>query len=405
MGKLAQSTSKYTIFAKFDADGTVEKPDVIGAVFGQTEGLLGQDLDLRELQRTGRIGRIDVEMTSRSGKVSGMITIPSSLDGSETALIAACCETIERVGPCNATVAIEKIEDVRASKRKYVIERAKELLEGILDIGMEAQEISEQIKESVRSGEITSYEGLPAGPNIANSDSIIIVEGRADVVNLLRSGIKNAIAIEGTSVPEAVAKLTKEKMTTVFFDGDRGGDLNLKELLAVGDVDFVCRAPRGKEVEELTKKEIFKALREQIPIDQYRQEYMGLPAGQPAGEVLQRREVGEQRSLIDTPLQKNAKKIDGEISEKLKSTLNELTGTRAAYFMDAGMNILGKVPVKEMFNVMKEMRPDTLVFDGEVDQKLVTFSAQRGVQCIVGMRLRGRIQVPEGMQVFTVDNL
>lgn len=402
MGKLAQSTSKYTVFAKFDADGTVEKPDVIGAVFGQTEGLLGQDLDLRELQRTGRIGRIDVEMTSRGGKVSGMITIPSSLDGSETALIAACCETIERVGPCNATVVIEKIEDVRASKRKYVIERAKELLEGILDIGMEAQEISEQIKESVRSGEITSYAGLPAGPGITNSDSIIIVEGRADVVNLLRSGIKNAIAIEGTSVPEAVAKLTKEKMTTVFFDGDRGGDLNLKELLAVGDVDFVSRAPRGKEVEELTKKEIFKALREQVPIDQYRQEFMGLPAG----EFAQRRESGEQRSLIDAPLQKKpVKKIDGEISEKLKGTLNELTGTRAAYFMDSGMNILGKVPVKEMFNVMKELRPDTLVFDGEVDQKLVTFSSQRGVQYIAGMRLRGRIQVPEGMQVFTVENL
>lgn len=402
MGKLAQATSKYTIFAKFEADGTVEKPDVIGAVFGQTEGLLGQELDLRELQRTGRIGRIDVEATSRNGKVSGMITIPSSLDGSETALIAACCETIERVGPCNAKVVIEKIEDVRASKRKYVIDRAKELLEGILDIGMEAQEISEQIKESVRSGEITSFEGLPAGPGIANSDSLIVVEGRADVVNLLRSGIKNVIAIEGTNVPEAVAKLTKEKTTTVFFDGDRGGDLNLKELLAVGDVDFVCRAPRGKEVEELTKKEIFKALREQIPIDQYRQEFMGLPAG----EFSQKREVGEQRSLVDTPLQKKTvKKIDGEISEKLKGTLNELTGTRAAYFMDSGMNILGKVPVKEMFNVMKEMRPDTLVFDGEVDQKLVTFSSQRGVQCIVGMRLRGRIQVPEGMQVFTVENL
>ncbi len=401
MGKLAQATSKYTVFAKFDADGTVEKPDVIGAVFGQTEGLLGQDLDLRELQRTGRIGRIDVEMTSRNGKVSGMITIPSSLDGSETALIAACCETIERVGPCNAKVIIEKIEDVRASKRKYVIDRAKELLEGILDIGMEAQEISEQIKEAVRSGEITAYEGLPAGPNIANSDAIIIVEGRADVVNLLRSGIKNAIAIEGTSVPEAVAKLTKEKMTTVFLDGDRGGDLILKEILAVGEIDFVSRAPRGKEVEELTKKEIFKALREQAPIDQYKQEFMG----QPAGEFSQRREVGEQRSLIDMPLQKKAKKIEGEISEKLKGTLNELTGTRAAYFMDSGMNILGKVPVKEMFNVMKELRPDTLVFDGEVDQKLVTFSSQRGVQCIAGMRLRGRIQVPEGMQVFTVENL
>ena len=125
MGKLAQATSKYTIYARFDADGTVEKPDVIGAVFGQSEGLLGPDMELRELQKTGRVGRIDVEMRSVNGKTSGIITIPSSLDSSETALIAACMETIERVGPCLAKINIEKIEDTRITKRKYVIDREK----------------------------------------------------------------------------------------------------------------------------------------------------------------------------------------------------------------------------------------------------------------------------------------
>lgn len=394
MGKLAQATSKYTIFARFEADGTIEKPDVIGAVFGQTEGLLGNELDLRELQKTGRIGRIDVDMNFKNGKVSGMIIIPSSLDSSETALIAACCETIERIGPCNAIVAVDKIEDVRASKRKYVIERAKDLLEKILETGIEVQEISEQIKESVRSAEITEYEGLPAGPNILNSDSIIVVEGRADVVNLLRCGIKNAIAIEGTSVPEAVTKLTREKITTAFLDGDRGGDLILKEIIAVGEIDFVARAPRGKEVEELSKKEIFKVLREQIPIDQYKKEFNYDSKREP--------EEGEYRLL---EIKKPVKVIDSEVAEKIKNTLNELIGTRAAYFMDENMNILGKVPVKEMFNTMKELHPDTLVFDGEVDQKLVTFSSQRGVRCIAGMRMRGRVQVPESMQVFTIENL
>ena len=111
MGKLAQATSKYTIVANFKADGIVEKPDVIGAVFGQTEGLLGPDMELRELQRTGRIGRIDVVIRSVNGKAEGTIYIPSSLDSSETALIAATMETIERIGPCNAKVIIEKIED------------------------------------------------------------------------------------------------------------------------------------------------------------------------------------------------------------------------------------------------------------------------------------------------------
>ena len=121
MPKLAQATNKYTIYAHFECDGTVEKPDVIGAVFGQTEGLLGVDLDLRELQRTGRIGRIDVDLQIRGGKAAGTIMIPSSLDTSETALVAAAVETIERVGPANSRLNIEKIEDERTEKRKYVV--------------------------------------------------------------------------------------------------------------------------------------------------------------------------------------------------------------------------------------------------------------------------------------------
>lgn len=384
MSKLAQTTSKYTIYAKIEADGTVEKPDVIGAVFGQTEGLLGPDLDLRELQRTGRIGRIDVILKTTNGKASGTITIPSSLDSSETALIAACTETIERVGPCNAKVRVEKIEDVRASKRKYVVERAKELLSKLFEYGLE-KEVSEQIKEAVRSSEISSYNGLPAGPNLVSYDAIIIVEGRADVINLLRAGIKNVIAIEGTSIPQTIIELSKEKISTVFLDGDRGGDLILKELLAVCEIDFIARAPRGKEVEELGKKEIFKTLRAQIPIDQYKEEFK-IP----------------NNNIKEKPL---VKKIDTKKAEAFKEKLNELTGTRAAYFLDEKMESLGKIPVKEMFNTMKEVKAKALVFDGEIDQKLITFSSQRGLDYIIGMKIRGRINVPENMYVLTLENL
>src|SRR3972149_739447 len=274
ISKLAITASKYTIYARFDAEGTVEKPDVIGAVFGQTEGLLGQDMDLRELQRTGRVGRIDVEIENKEGKTSGTIIIPSSLDSSETSLIAACIETIERVGPCNAKITIDKIEDVRADKRKFVMERAKELLGSMFDEGApDTQAITEQLKETVRSAEISEYEGLPAGPNLELYDSLIIVEGRADVLTLLRNGIKNVIAIEGTSVPKAVADLSREKIVTVFLDGDRGGDLILKELFATCDIDSVARAPRGKEVEELSKKELFKSLREKMPADEVKQTF------------------------------------------------------------------------------------------------------------------------------------
>jgi len=265
MPKLAQATNKYTIYAHFECDGTVEKPDVIGAVFGQTEGLLGVDLDLRELQRTGRIGRIDVDLQIRGGKAAGTIMIPSSLDTSETALVAAAVETIERVGPANSRLNIEKIEDERTEKRKYVVERAKQLLQKMEETVPEATEVLEQIKEAVRVAEVVNWHGLPAGPEAATGEALIIVEGRADVVNLLRNGIKNCVAIEGTSVPPFIGQISGEKETTVFLDGDRGGDLILKELAAVADIDFVARAPTGKEVEELTKKELFKALRERVP--------------------------------------------------------------------------------------------------------------------------------------------
>ncbi len=394
MSKLAQATSKYTIYARFEAEGTVEKPDVIGAVFGQSEGLLGPDMELRELQKTGRIGRIDVEMKTVNGKTSGVITIPSSLDSSETALIAACIETIERVGPCLAKINVEKIEDTRIVKRQFVVGRAQELLGRMFqEDPLDSQQITEQIKDAVRTQEISEYRGLPAGPNIENYDDIIIVEGRADVVNLLKNGIKNVIAIGGTSVPREIIELTKEKTTTAFLDGDRGGDLILKELRAVCDVDFVVRAPRGKEVEELQKKEIFKILRTKASADVKIDSTV-------ARTVLKSVEVRERPA----PITGTGMKVEGDKLESFKTILEELIGTRAACFLDDNLEILGRVPVKEMFSAMRELNASTLIFDGDIDQKLVNQCLQNGIKYIVGMKVE-RIRTPEGMSVLTIHDL
>ncbi|MHA2105063.1 MAG: DNA primase DnaG [Candidatus Hodarchaeales archaeon] len=378
MSKLAQATSKYVIYARFDADGTVEKPDVIGAVFGQTEGLLGQDMDLRELQQTGRVGRIDVEIKNNNGKTSGIITIPSSLDASKTALIAACMETIERVGPCNAKITVEKIDDIRIEKRNYVMERAKELLGTFSDKIPETQEIAEKVKDAVRTGEIINFKGLPAGPDLELSDSIIVVEGRADVLNLLKNGIKNAIAVGGTSIPKEITKLSKQKSVIVFLDGDRGGDLILKELQATCNIDFVVRAPEGKEVEDLTKKEIFKSIREKIPI-------------------------GKIKPVEEKPKRKYVKKIEPKKLKVFKKTLDDLTGTRAAYFLDENLEILGKVPVKEMFTAMRQLKAQYIVFDGNIDQKLIDYSSQHGIKYIVGMK-KSRIKSTR-IRALTINDL
>jgi len=291
MMNIDPSTTKYLVKAKLNADGIVEKPDVVGAIFGQTEGLLGDELDLRDLQKSGRIGRIEVDVHSRQGKSEGQILIPSSLDQVETVILASALETIDRVGPCKAKINVESIEDVRVVKREKIIERARELLtELIKQSKTSGIDLTESVRQSVQVEEITYYgkDRLPAGPNVNDSDAIIVVEGRSDVLNLLKSGIKNAIAVEGTNVPKTIMDLSKERVITAFVDGDRGGELILRELFQVAEVDFVARAPRAHEVEELTQKQIMKCLRNKIPGDQFI-EMFNLDVGEGNGKDKEKR--------------------------------------------------------------------------------------------------------------------
>ncbi len=236
---------KYIIIADVEVDGMVNRSDVIGAIFGQTEGLLDPRLELRELQRSGRIGRIEVTLRHENGKSKGEIRIPSSVSSLETAVIAAAIEEVERVGPCRAKIKVRDIVNIRTAKKKKIIERAKELyLEMREKSEREIPDIVEKVRELVRADEISEYgkERLPAGPDVEKAESIIVVEGRNDVLNLLKNGFRNVIAVNGTSVPKTIAELSKRKIVTAFIDGDRGGLSILRELLQVADVDYVAVA-------------------------------------------------------------------------------------------------------------------------------------------------------------------
>jgi DNA primase len=329
---------------------------VIGAIFGQTEGLLGQDLDLRELQQTGRIGRIEVNLKEEGGKTTGKIYIPSSLDGSETALIAAAIETIERIGPCDSSIKIRAVKDIRSVKREYVVDRAKEILTKLMDEELpRATELSEEIKESVRTSEIIEYKGLPCGLDAPTAEEIIVVEGRADVINLLKNGIKNAIAIGGTSVPPQITEITKGKVTTVFLDGDRGGDLIFKELTRLIKIDYVAGAPEGKEVEELTKKEIFKSLRNKTPTDQ-------------------------------PPLHAK-RELDKKIKRKLSNVLDKMLGTRAAYVFDENMKLLDKIPLNQFDEKNKRLHEAKIVaLDGSIDSNIAHVAESQGISFLVAAK-------------------
>ncbi len=410
MAKISPVAAKYIVHSTIHIDGVVDRPDVIGAIFGQTEGLLGNDLELRELQRSGRIGRIEVNVNTSSGKTQGEIIIPSSLDKTETAIVAAALEIIQRIGPCNAKIEVKKIEDVRTSKRQFVIDRAKALLKNLTNTTLpDSQELADEVAQSVRMMEVADYghEKLAAGPTIDESEEIIIVEGRADVLNLLKHGFKNAIALNGTAIPQTIKDLTRKKTATLFVDGDRGGDLIIRGLLGTSEIDFVCKAPDGKEVEEITKKEIHKALRGRITAEQSKMELGVDDDGALKEQPQTRRESRNQRqfqrrdrdnkdnrndnrqqrsSANNQRQQQNKKGLSADEKKLFKKTIEDLFGTRGACLFDQKLHVLGKVPLSELESTVKSLNGGiyALVLDGEVTTDLVQTSEKVGIQHIVG---------------------
>jgi DNA primase len=366
MAKISPVSIKYMIYAKMEAEGTVEKPDVIGAVFGQTEGLLGTDLEMRDLQKEGKIGRIEVSLEKKNGKTVGEIQIPSALDKTETTLIAAAMETIERIGPSNAKLKVEKIEDVRENKREYILERAKKLLENIEEKMPKTREIAKNLKVGARESRIQEYgkAKLPAGD--LSGDEIIVVEGRADVLNLLRNGVKNVIGMDGTKLPAEIKELSYDKEMTLFVDGDRGGKLIAKNVIDSARVDFIAFAPDGKEVEELSNKEILVALRKKITVQEF-----SSSSSRGRGRSRERtsyrgRRTREQREEKTEEQTEPEKGVDLEGKQKeLKGFLSEVENTKSALLLDSNLEKIEKISARALMSYISKMRkkPYVIVVD------------------------------------------
>lgn len=446
-------TTKYIIHSKISADGIIERPDIVGAIFGQTEGLLGSDLDLRDLQKTGRIGRIEVVVSAKGGKTKGTILIPSSLDKVETSILAASLETIDRVGPCSAKIEVTHIEDVRATKRHQIIERAKYIFKGMFDENLpESQEIADEVRQSVRIEEMQYFgkNKIPCGPTVFDSDAIIVVEGRADVLNLLKYGIKNTICVGGTNVPPEVAEFTRKKDTvTAFTDGDRGGELIIKELVQIANIDYIARAPDGKSVEDLVQKEIVRSLRQKVPVEQVIDKYVikeQSPAEEsgrtpriskrkerrPASDVKRVGTSAAKRAAREPRGRDNRKKVarerqsreDQKASEKqvespkakipaspenkrFKNHANDLIGTFSARFLDSGDNVVNETAVRDLVSTLKDYEEEvkTVVFDGVVTQRILDIAADKGIERLIGAKVGSVTKRPASVKVLTAASL
>jgi DNA primase len=411
----SSDTTKYLIHLHIEAEGVVEKPDVVGAIFGQTEGLLGEDLDLRDLQRTGRVGRIDVQVSSKKGETKGEIFIASSLDRAETAILAASLETIDRVGPCVARVNVESIEDIRVSKRKKIVSRAKEILIDSFEEGsIDSNELIDSVRETMRVEKLTiiGEDKIPAGPHVLDSDAIIVVEGRADVINLLRYGIKNAVGVEGTNISRTIIDLCEKKTATAFFDGDRGGDLILQELLQVAEIDFVAFAPRGKSVEDMTRKEIIKALRNKVPIEYVKEQLV--PEGEdqePGGEKAPGEQVAAARKEQggqEPPRKKGYLKKRPEPEEKKPRTLSDqidlVRGKKIARFLSSDLELIREAKPDALEKAAEGLNGDAagLITDGEVNQRILDLMVSKGLEYIAAREFKGIIKRPLTIRLIKI---
>jgi DNA primase len=405
-------TTKYLIHISLTAEGVVEKPDVVGAIFGQTEGLLGEDLDLRDLQRTGRVGRIDVQITSKKGETKGEILISTSLDRAETAILAASLETIDRVGPCIAHVTVESVEDIRVVKRKKIVERAKEiLLDRFEDGTIDSDELLDDVRQSMRVEKIGSVgeEKVPAGPHVLDSDAIIIVEGRADVLNLLRYGIKNAVAVEGTHIPKIVEELCAKKTATAFFDGDRGGDLILRELLQVADIDFVAFSPKGKSVEDMARKEVIKTLRNKVPVEYIRDQYFENPEELPPEFRLARapdedQERAEKKGKHAQGSKRSREGNKGPLT--LRDHIDDVKGHSLARFLTDDLTIIQELKSDDVEKAVETVDSSVkgLVVDRTIDQKLLDRLVGKGFSYVAAKDFKGIIKRPLSIRLMKMGS-
>jgi DNA primase len=419
---------KYHVKLKFDVDGLVEKADIIGAIFGQTEGLLGPEMNLNELQKVSKVGRIEVNVETKGNMTKGDALIPMSTDISTAALIAAAIESIDKVGPFPAKFGLVGIDDIRAIKKKVIVDRAKKIVQDWATRTIsEGDEMLKDVYDASKPGKLTSFgkAQLACGTGVFDSPWIILVEGRADVVNLLRAGYDNAIAIEGARIDETVTKLTEGKRVVAFLDGDRAGDLILKELHGVVKIDKVLRAPTGKEVEECTPLEISEILKDVFSSEVPSVQQPVYPTHQPSHHQQQhhyerrnyRRERDQQEDYRAPPPRQpealeSAQPAKGtlvedsaEIVSAVRDVYPQINETLEAVLLDGSMNTLLKVPVSEVIKRLNSAEGGKLlVIDGIVTQRLVDAADRAGIEYVVGHRMTD-LKKPSDIRIRTFGDI
>ena len=371
---------KYHVKLSFEVDGLVERADIIGAIFGQTEGLLGPEMNLNELQRVSKVGRIEVNTFNTENTTKGDALLPMSTDIDTCSLISAAIESIDKVGPFDSSFKLDAIDDVRQSKKDDIMKRAKEIKQKwSTNAVSEGDDMLKAVHEN-NSDKITTYgpKKLHCSTGVFDSPWIILVEGRADIINLLRAGYDNALAFEGGRIDESIKELCDKKDKVVAFTyGDRAGGFILKELKSVVHVDVELRADEGIEVEELTPKRVDELLS---------------PISKKIGDELE--SPASLQNEDDNPIAEVCKTIYAQLNESLESIA-----------LDSDEKKVFKVPISELVQkISGQSGIKYLILDGIITQRLFDAAKNASVEYIIGHRV-AKLSHTDGVSLKTFREL
>ncbi|MDH5658087.1 MAG: toprim domain-containing protein, partial [Nitrosopumilus sp.] len=305
--------------------------------------------------------------------------IPMSTDIDTCALIAAGIESIDKVGPFDCKFKLEAIDDVRAAKKEDIVRRAKEIKQKWATKTVSEGESMLNDVHQGDAGKLATYgpSKLTCSSGVFTSNWVILVEGRADVINLLRAGYDNALAIEGAKIDESIKELCNSKDTVVaFIDGDRAGGFILKELKSIVTLDYELRADKDVEVEELTPQRIDEILR---PV---------------ADEIKHGKSTPALKNEDDKPI--------AEMAAKIFSNLNE---TLEAVALDGNHNEIFKVPISEVVSKLSTQSGiKYLLLDGIITQRLLEGAKNAGIEYVIGHRI-AKLSNSDGMILKTFSDL
>jgi hypothetical protein len=189
------------------------------------------------------------------------------------------------------------------------------------------------------------------------------------------------------------------KTVTVFLDGDRGAEINLKHLSSKIKIDNVIRAPDGKEVEELTKKEIVASMKHYQKFEDFRLERKSAFENRDFPRLSYRERNFEdggnykpfhaQKRQSNWQEQSLQTKEKDEKFERLKENFKKLKGTMKAILVNKALKKLEEVEIQDLDEALdKRKRIYAVLLDGIITERLMEKAKKKKVEYLLGVQTK-----------------